>query len=185
MYPFSDSLPSFLRTTWIYFTWNDQNCPDGALILPSDLCPSKFLVAPFTGTLSPITYFVLLYVFCLWLCSIKLAIKDSLHLFPLCVLFFTHRDLNFAIEIQFSGQLPAQKSSGTDGGPSSPVNYFRCVHTFFCFAIKFSKNFSFLSQILVEKCLLANVCQRTLFLLATSKNHSHFASLQVLISISD
>ena len=39
-------VPSLPKASWIYFTRNDQNRPDGALILPSDPCLSKFLVAP-------------------------------------------------------------------------------------------------------------------------------------------
>ena len=37
---------SFPKATYIYCTRNDQNCPDGILILTSRPCPSKFLVAP-------------------------------------------------------------------------------------------------------------------------------------------
>ena len=38
-------LPSFLKATWIYFTGNNQNHFNDVLILPSDPCPSTFLVA--------------------------------------------------------------------------------------------------------------------------------------------
>lgn len=39
-------LISQYQIDFIYFAQNDQNCPDGALILPSNLWPLKFLVVP-------------------------------------------------------------------------------------------------------------------------------------------
>lgn len=45
--PVNDSfLPAFPKARCIYFTRNDQNSPDRALTLPSDPCPSTFLVSP-------------------------------------------------------------------------------------------------------------------------------------------
>ena len=40
---FSASFPKSLE---IYFTWNDQNHPDDALIVPTDSCLSKFVLFP-------------------------------------------------------------------------------------------------------------------------------------------